>query len=99
MAHAADNSMPSSHVTLGLIIVGLLIGMRCRLSAAIAAAMVTGLAWARIYLGIHWPIDMLGALVSAAISLAVTGTVEWLLACIRQHLTKTGKSNDAHQPS
>ena len=60
--HAADSSFPSDHVTvLGATLVTLMLEHR-RL-AALAFGIVTLLiAWARIYVGVHFPLDMLGAL-------------------------------------
>ena len=66
--HFADTSFPSDHgilffsVSLALMLAGVrLLG---------AAVFVVGLmvAWSRVYLGIHFPLDMLGALLVASVS-------------------------------
>jgi undecaprenyl-diphosphatase len=75
LAHAADSSFPSDHVSL-LCAVGLALWTSHSLWAKRLAGLllvVTPLvAWARIYLGVHFPLDMLGALAAA-------GAVVWLL--------------------
>jgi undecaprenyl-diphosphatase len=69
--HAANNSMPSTHVTLTCIMaITLALGRRFW-SAIVLAVLAAVLAWARIYVGIHWPADMPGAVISACIAVAV----------------------------
>ncbi|MBN8630536.1 MAG: undecaprenyl-diphosphatase [Rhodobacterales bacterium] len=73
LAHVPEASFPSDHATL-------LFGLALPLLAAVATrewglvflmlALVT--AWARIYLGVHFPLDMLGGL---GIAIAVWGLV------------------------
>ena len=69
--HAANNSMPSTHVTLALTM-ALVIGFRRHAGTSLALlAMGTLMAWARIYVGVHWPADMIGAAISACLSSAL----------------------------
>lgn len=84
MAHAADNSMPSSHVALGSVLAIVLALRRRRLSSALVAALTVAMAWARVYVGIHWPADMAGALLTAAVSVAVAWTVGCAAAALRK---------------
>ncbi|WP_454692175.1 hypothetical protein [Achromobacter aloeverae] len=65
--HSANNSMPSSHVTFVWTLAALY-GMKkhWRL-AAVFGCLGLVLAWARIFTGLHWPLDMAG---SAATALA-----------------------------
>ena len=79
--HAANNSMPSTHVTL-VWIMALTLALRCqrRVSLVLFLLGIT-LAWARIYVGIHWPADMVGAAFSAGISV--------LLAAVLLRLTRS----------
>jgi undecaprenyl-diphosphatase len=64
--HAPDSSFPSDHMvvfcSVGLV---LLLGGELRLGSAtwIAGLLV---AWARIFLGVHFPLDMLGSVMVAA---------------------------------
>jgi undecaprenyl-diphosphatase len=70
--HVADSSFPSDHLTLWWAFAcGLLAHRPWR--AAGAAMLLLGLpvAWARVYLGVHFPLDMLGAAV-------VAGLAAWL---------------------
>jgi len=69
IAHVADSSFPSDHLTL-IWAVGfsLLTQERTRLVGITLAALGLPVAWARIYLGIHFPLDMLGAAMVAALS-------------------------------
>ena len=62
LAHAADSSFPSDHLTLLWAVAISLIARQttCRAGWALAA-MGLPLAWARVYLGLHWPLDMIGA--------------------------------------
>jgi undecaprenyl-diphosphatase len=70
LAHAPDNSFPSDHATflwsLGFSLLAL---GTFPVSAALLLAAGAAVAWARIYLGVHFPLDMAGSLV---VSLLVT---------------------------
>lgn len=81
VAHAANNSMPSTHVTLTLIMA---IALALRKHGMSAVVFVLGgvLAWARIYVGIHWPADMLGAAVSAGMSVGLAHVIERALSML-----------------
>lgn len=67
MPHAADASFPSDHVTV-FAAVGLCMALDGELVLGLRL-LAAGLcvAWARIYLGVHFPLDMLGAAGVAAI--------------------------------
>lgn len=67
--HVADSSFPSDHLTL-LLAVGFsfLIAARWSMCGIILLVIALPMAWARIYLGVHFPLDMLGAAVVAAAS-------------------------------
>lgn len=64
LAHAPDSSFPSDHATFlwslgfALIFLG-----RLRLWASLLLAAGLAVAWARVYLGVHFPFDMLGSLI------------------------------------
>ncbi|MBB3181188.1 phosphatase PAP2 family protein [Variovorax sp. Sphag1AA] len=63
--HAANNSMPSSHVTFVWVIAAVF-AMKGKWSlSAVLTAFGFVLAWARIYVGIHWPLDMIMSAVVA----------------------------------
>ena len=69
--HAPDASFPSDHLTLFTSIgLGLLLGGRRRIGlATLGAGLLVG--WARVYLGLHFPLDMAGSLLVATASAAV----------------------------
>ncbi len=59
--HVADSSFPSDHMTIFTAIdISLLFG-RERLLGLLTLAAGLGVAWARIFIGLHFPLDMLGA--------------------------------------
>lgn len=65
--HAADASFPSDHGTILFSVALALLLLKNRFAiAAVAAALAT--AWARVFLGVHWPLDMLGSLSVALIA-------------------------------
>lgn len=71
MPHAADSSFPSNHMT----VIGA-IGLTLLFGGVLAWGITTlvvalGVAWARVFLGVHFPLDMAGALAVAAIAHAV----------------------------
>ena len=77
--HAADSSFPSDHVTFlvaaGL---GLLAWTRYRRPAVAVLALALPVAWARLFLGVHFPLDMVGAVpVACAGLLAVAPFRTW----------------------
>lgn len=76
VVHAPNNSMPNTHVTLTLVMSIMLMMRRHPRASAVVAALAVALAWARIYVGIHWPADMVGAVVSATVSIAVARGLE-----------------------
>lgn len=66
ISHAADSSFPSDHLTLWWgAAFGLLLQPGQRGLGAALVLLGLPIAWARIYLGVHYPLDMLGALAMA----------------------------------
>lgn len=79
IAHVTDSSFPSDHVTL-MAGIGFAIGRdkTYRLLAGVILALSALTGWARVYVGVHYPFDILGAyLVSGAV---VWGYFQWLSA-------------------
>ena len=80
LAHAANSSFPSDHATfLFSVAVPLLAHRISQNWGAVIFAFTFPVAWARIYLGIHFPFDMIGALALAAISTVIVSIVSPLL--------------------
>ncbi|WP_034296935.1 undecaprenyl-diphosphatase [Herbaspirillum sp. RV1423] len=60
--HAADSSFPSDHLTLlWAVAFSFLMHRSPRLAGIALALLGLPIAWARIYLGVHFPLDMVGA--------------------------------------
>lgn len=60
LAHAPDNSFPSDHATLvWSLACGLVMTGAARRAGWAMAAYGVAVAWARIFLGVHYPVDML----------------------------------------
>ena len=75
--HAADSSFPSDHAT-GMFSVALALAI-CQLREArrfgmalLILALVV--AWARVFLGVHWPLDMVAAFVVSAVAAVLVNT-------------------------
>ena len=70
--HAADSSFPSDHLTLmWAVAFSLMMHRDSRSVGTVLALLGLPMAWARIYLGVHFPLDMAGACI-------VAGAVAWL---------------------
>jgi undecaprenyl-diphosphatase len=84
LPHPADNSFPSDHATFmwslgfGLLALGMLRGWAVTLIAGGIAV-----AWARIYVGVHFPFDMAGSLL---VALTVTGFARLIHRLVRRWL-------------
>jgi undecaprenyl-diphosphatase len=73
--HVSDSSFPSDHMTLFTGIgISLLLG-REALLGTLTLAIGLCVAWARIFLGLHFPLDMLGAVGVACLSCAAVWPV------------------------
>lgn len=68
LPHTPDSSSPSDHATvfagIGLT---LLFGRAFRLAAAVLTIGFV-VAWARVFLGVHFPLDMVGAVAVAGVA-------------------------------
>lgn len=83
IAHAPETSFPSDHATiLFAVALSLLAFTQARFWAWLAVAGALGVAWARVWLGIHWPFDMIG-------SAAVASVAIWIAAWTRKALVAT----------
>jgi undecaprenyl-diphosphatase len=68
--HAAVPSFPSNHMTVFTSIgLTLLFGGKFRLAAAMLA-LGLAVAWARVFLGVHFPLDMMGAVLVSVVAYA-----------------------------
>ncbi len=78
--HAADSSFPSDHLTLlWSVAFSLLMHPGFRRAGTVLALLGVPMAWARIYLGVHFPADMAGAALVAGLSAGLCGRQQrWL---------------------
>ncbi|WP_417252276.1 undecaprenyl-diphosphatase [Castellaniella sp.] len=68
ITHAPDSSFPSDHLTLWWAVAfSLLASSRLRRLGGVLAVSGIPVAWSRIYLGVHFPLDMAGAAAVATI--------------------------------
>lgn len=66
ISHALDSSFPSDHLTLlWAVAFSLLWHERTRLAGGALLLLGFPVAWARVYLGVHFPLDILGAAIVA----------------------------------
>lgn len=80
LEHKANNSFPSNHATIIFsFALGFLFWYRLSLGAVLLV-IGAAIAWSRVFLGVHWPLDMVGGFLVA------------LLACVLAQLiwTQTG---------
>lgn len=67
--HAADSSFPSDHLTLlWAVAFSFLMHSSSRVAGLALALLGLPVAWARIYLGVHFPLDMVGAAMVGGLS-------------------------------
>ncbi|EMK0361020.1 TPA: undecaprenyl-diphosphatase [Klebsiella aerogenes] len=75
ISHPADNSFPSDHGTVMFSAAFALLSLCLRGIGLLVLAAALPVAWARIFLGVHFPLDMLGAALISALSLCVAKVV------------------------
>lgn len=77
LQHSTSSSLPSKHlISVAAACAGLWLLPVSRLMSVLAAVTVALVAWSRIYLGVHWPLDMLAAgLVGGLSAWAIKGCV------------------------
>lgn len=75
--HVADSSFPSDHMTVFMCIgISLLFGDEV-MGGVLMLATGFAVAWSRIFLGVHMPLDMLGSIIVACHSYALMSVVWW----------------------
>jgi undecaprenyl-diphosphatase len=78
--HPETYSFPSGHTTTSFAAATVLTFAVTRRRAAIAWALASAIAISRVYIGVHYPLDVaVGALVGVALGLVVTGGRAWYI--------------------
>jgi len=82
IVHGADSSFPSDHLTfLWAVAFSLLTHPETRRAGWVLALLGLPMAWARIYIGVHFPFDITGAALVSGISARICGfTGRWFAA-------------------
>jgi len=76
LAHRASPSFPSNHGLVMFTFACCLWLASYRWQAVLAGVMGLLVAWSRIYLGVHWPSDMAGALLVALVAAPIARSVD-----------------------
>lgn len=72
LAHAPTASFPSNHLSfIWALCAGMGLHAARRRAACVLALLGLPVAWARVYMGVHWPLDMAGAVLDAMLAALV----------------------------
>ena len=83
--HEANNAFPSTHVALAWAVTMAFLAARRLRPAATCAVLTALMAWARVATGLHWPLDIVGAVALASVASAAA----WRLVARRPIPTRS----------
>jgi len=75
--HAPTPSFPSNHATAFAAVALTLLAGGLRRPGAVVALAGLAVAWGRVFVGVHFPLDMLGAVALAGLAYAVLAPIWW----------------------
>jgi undecaprenyl-diphosphatase len=70
-SHTADYSFPSDHMTIFVCFALALISAKAVRTGLVVLGISILVAWSRIYLGVHFPLDMIGGVITGMVSNAL----------------------------
>lgn len=76
LPHAPDDSFPSDHGTVAFTFALAFLLWHRVWSGMVLMGVALAIAWSRVYLGVHWPLDMLGGLL-VGLSGCLTAQILW----------------------
>lgn len=80
LSHAPESSFPSDHATaMWTVAFGMLIWSRAKWAGSFAIVLAALTSWARVFLGVHFPFDILGSMAVAAAAVAALVTLRALI--------------------
>lgn len=80
LAHGGSDGLPSTHATvMGLVAFGMLVRRPLRGYGVVAMVLALGTGWARIHVGVHFPLDVVAGLGLAAAMLSGFLVLQWQL--------------------
>ena len=79
LSHAKDASFPSDHGIGAFTFALAFIYFGARKTGLFLLACAVAIAWSRVYLGVHWPLDMVGAFIVAMVSCVIAKQINLLV--------------------
>ena len=89
---AHGTSFPSSHTAVTLAVVIALVPFLARPFAAVGIGYAVLVGWSRVYLGVHYPLDVLAG---AGLGLAAGGMIVLAAGTLLRHAGRAANSHDA----
>lgn len=80
LAHRPESSFPSDHASLmWTVAFGMLVWSRARWAGTLAIVLAALTSWARVFLGVHFPFDILGSIGVAILAVSAVGPLRpWI---------------------